>query len=147
MELEAGGLSGKGFSSNITDRWSLISCPDDPITLQDSPFHPWATLVGKFFLTLCKDLLSCNLHLLSTAFLWVQLELNLPYWQSFKYLKPAVVCLLNASLGSAPLILSAVPPGAKKGWTLTPQSLRKAPQSQGRPQAAKESRGMATAQT
>ena len=31
------------------------------------------------------------------------------------------------SLGSAPLILSAVPPGAEKGWTLTPESLIQAP--------------------
>lgn len=121
--VESGQLSGKKFSSNITDGWSLIPCPDDPITSQDSPVHPWATLVGKLFLTLGKNLLSYNLHSLCTAILWVQLEWNLAYWESFKYLKPAVMCLLNASLGSAPLILSAVLPGAKKGWTLTSQSL------------------------
>lgn len=59
LQLEVRGLSGNGFPSNITaDRWSLISCPNGPITSQDSPFHPWAALVDKFFLTLDKTCFS-----------------------------------------------------------------------------------------
>lgn len=145
--IASGQLCGRKFSSNVTDGRSLISWPDNPITSQDSPVCPWAALVGKLFLTLGKNLLSYNLHSLCTAILWVQVEWKLPYRQSFKYLKPAVVCLLNASLGSAPLILSAVPPGAKKGRTLTSQSLMQAPQRWRWPQAAKESRGTATVQS
>lgn len=73
--LEVGRLGGKGFSSNIPDRRSLISCPDHPITSQDSPYH----LAGRFLLTLGKDPLSYNFPSLSTTVLWVQLQLNLPY--------------------------------------------------------------------
>ena len=44
------------------------------------------------------------------------------------------------SLGLAPLILSAVPPGAEKGWTLTPELLIQAPWRWGQPWAAEEAK-------
>ena len=104
------------------ERRSLISCPDHPITSRDSSFLLWPLWLKASSGHWAKTCFPISTHgppsALGCNWSWTShIRGPLNIWNQLS----CVSCM--PFLGSAPLLLSAVPPGAKQGWILTPHSL------------------------